>query len=213
MEQQLTIPRYEIDIFWSDEDDAFVAVVPDLPYCSAWGGTYEEALAQVQEAIRGHIEVAQKYGDPIPEPRPPHEIDGSDPVQQTEAVDRSGPMHSLEEDVASYATALLNLANQQRAFQDLTRQSASTYAYFLGSALSVYQQAMQQATQVAQSNMERAGQVARSGMQAAGQAAQQSVEAATQVASQDSANVAGQATQDSASSAGQASEETARSTN
>ncbi len=61
--------KYEIDIFWSDEDEAYVAVVPDLPYCSAWGETYEEALAQVKVAIRGHLKVAEKYGDSIPEPK------------------------------------------------------------------------------------------------------------------------------------------------
>lgn len=61
--------KYEIDIFWSDEDDAYVAVVPDLPYCSAWGETYEEALAQAKVAITGHLKVAEKYGDPIPEPK------------------------------------------------------------------------------------------------------------------------------------------------
>lgn len=62
--------RYEIDIFWSDEDEAYVAVVPDLPYCSAWGETREEALSQVQDAIRGHIKVREKHGDPIPDPSP-----------------------------------------------------------------------------------------------------------------------------------------------
>lgn len=61
--------KYEIDIFWSDEDDAYIAVVPDLPYCSAWGETYEEALAQVKVAIKGHLNVAEQYGDPIPEPK------------------------------------------------------------------------------------------------------------------------------------------------
>ncbi len=61
--------RYEIDIFWSDEDEAYIAVVPDLEYCSAWGETREEALAQAQDAIRGHINVRRKYGDPTPEPR------------------------------------------------------------------------------------------------------------------------------------------------
>lgn len=44
-------PRYEIDIFWSHEDDASVAAVPELEACSAWGETYEEALAEVQVAI------------------------------------------------------------------------------------------------------------------------------------------------------------------
>lgn len=61
-------PRYEIDIFWSDEDGSYVAVVPEIPGCSAWGDTYEEALAEVKVAIRGHLRVAKKYGDPVPEP-------------------------------------------------------------------------------------------------------------------------------------------------
>ena len=60
--------HYEIDIFWSDADEAYIASVPDLPYCSAWGDSREEALAQAQDAIRGHLKVRQKYGDPIPEP-------------------------------------------------------------------------------------------------------------------------------------------------
>lgn len=70
-----TIPRYEIGIFWSDEDEAYIAVVPNLPYCSAWGDTYEEALAQVQDAIRGHIEVRRETGRPIPEPKAHHGVD------------------------------------------------------------------------------------------------------------------------------------------
>lgn len=61
--------KYEIDIFWSEEDEAYIAVVPDLPYCSAWGETYEDALREIQVAIRGHLKVAGKYGDPIPQPK------------------------------------------------------------------------------------------------------------------------------------------------
>lgn len=82
-----TIPRYEIEIFWSDEDEAYIATVPDLPYCSAWGDTYEEALAQVQDAIRGHIEVRLKTGRPVPEPRPHDEIEADErPVEQINAA-------------------------------------------------------------------------------------------------------------------------------
>lgn len=62
-------PRYEIDIFYSEEDGGYIANVPELRYCSAFGNTYEEALAQVKVAIQGHLEVAREHGDPIPEPR------------------------------------------------------------------------------------------------------------------------------------------------
>lgn len=62
-------PRYEVIIYWSDEDDAFIAEVPELPGCAADGQTYEEALANVQVIIAEWIETAEELGRPIPEPR------------------------------------------------------------------------------------------------------------------------------------------------
>lgn len=61
--------RHEIVIFWSGEDDAFIAEVPELPGCVAHGGTREEALARAQGAIDLWIEVARKGGREIPAPR------------------------------------------------------------------------------------------------------------------------------------------------
>ena len=61
--------KYEVIIYWSAEDDAFVAGVPELPGCSAHGPTQEAALANAQEAIRLWIETAKEFGDPIPEPK------------------------------------------------------------------------------------------------------------------------------------------------
>ncbi|HTY25838.1 MAG TPA: type II toxin-antitoxin system HicB family antitoxin [Desulfomonilaceae bacterium] len=61
--------RYEIIIFWSAEDDAFVADVPELPGCMAHGATQEEALANAKQAAQLWIETAKEFGDPIPEPR------------------------------------------------------------------------------------------------------------------------------------------------
>ncbi len=62
--------RYEIDIFWSDEDDCFVACVPDLENCAAWGETYEEALGQAHAAIRADLASRRTCGEPVPEPTP-----------------------------------------------------------------------------------------------------------------------------------------------
>lgn len=62
--------RYEIHIFWSDEDGCFLACVPDLDNCAAWGTTYEEALARAHEAIRADLESRRVFGAPIPEPTP-----------------------------------------------------------------------------------------------------------------------------------------------
>lgn len=61
--------RYEVIIYWSGEDEAFIAEVPELPGCAADGRTYEEALANVQVIIAEWIETAEELGRPIPEPR------------------------------------------------------------------------------------------------------------------------------------------------
>lgn len=61
--------KYEVIIYWSAEDDAFVAEVPELAGCAAHGPTQEAALASAQEAIRLWIDTAHEFGDPIPEPK------------------------------------------------------------------------------------------------------------------------------------------------
>ena len=61
--------RFEIIIFWSDEDQAFVADVPELPGCMAHGGSHEAALAAVKEAIVLWLETAQATGRAIPQAR------------------------------------------------------------------------------------------------------------------------------------------------
>jgi len=61
--------KYEVIIYWSDEDGAFIAEVPELPGCAAHGMTQEEALRNAQDAIRLWIDTAKEFGDPIPEPK------------------------------------------------------------------------------------------------------------------------------------------------
>ena len=60
--------RYPAQIFWSGEDQAFVALAPDLPGCSAVGNTQTEALTELQNAIIAWLEAARKAGNPVPEP-------------------------------------------------------------------------------------------------------------------------------------------------
>jgi predicted RNase H-like HicB family nuclease len=62
--------RYAIEIFWSEEDDCFVACVSDLENCAAWGMSYEEALVQAHVAIRADLQSRRVFGEPIPEPTP-----------------------------------------------------------------------------------------------------------------------------------------------
>ena len=61
--------RYEVIIYWSDDDEAFIAEVPELPGCAADGPTYREALANVEVIIQEWLETARELGRPIPEPR------------------------------------------------------------------------------------------------------------------------------------------------
>jgi predicted RNase H-like HicB family nuclease len=61
--------KYEIIIYWSAEDDAFIADVPELPGCMAHGKTHESALRNAKGAIRLWIRTAREFHDPIPEPK------------------------------------------------------------------------------------------------------------------------------------------------
>lgn len=62
--------NYTITIFWSGEDQAYIAVVEELEGCSAWGETYEDALKEVRQAMKLWLEVAREKSFPIPEPKP-----------------------------------------------------------------------------------------------------------------------------------------------
>lgn len=61
--------RYEIILYWSADDEAFIAEVPELPGGMADGATYQEALHQAENVIQQWIETARDLGRPIPEPK------------------------------------------------------------------------------------------------------------------------------------------------
>lgn len=61
--------KYHINVFYSEEDECWVADAPDLKYCSAFGDTAAEAVAELQVAMDLYIESCREAGDPIPEPR------------------------------------------------------------------------------------------------------------------------------------------------
>ena len=69
------MPRYAIIVFWSDEDNVWVADAPDLKSCSAFGASPEEAVAELRIAMEAWLEVAREAGHRIPEARfhPQHE--------------------------------------------------------------------------------------------------------------------------------------------
>ena len=61
--------KYEIILYWSEEDGAYLAEVPELPGCMADGNTYEEALKNIEVIVHEWIETAKELGRPIPEPK------------------------------------------------------------------------------------------------------------------------------------------------
>ena len=65
--------RYEIIIYWSNEDQAFIAEVPELPGCMADGKTYQEAIAGAEVVMREWIETAKELGRTMSRERLPHQ--------------------------------------------------------------------------------------------------------------------------------------------
>ncbi len=61
--------KYEIVLYWSDEDGAFIAEVPELPGCAADGNTRQEALANAEVVISEWLETARELGRPVPVPK------------------------------------------------------------------------------------------------------------------------------------------------
>ena len=61
--------KYEVIIYWSEADQAYIAEVPELPGCMADGSTYQEALANAETIIQEWIETATELGQPIPVPK------------------------------------------------------------------------------------------------------------------------------------------------
>jgi len=61
--------KYEIIIYWSDEDDAYIAEVPELPGCMADGKTYDEVLENITQVIKEWLETATELGREIPKPK------------------------------------------------------------------------------------------------------------------------------------------------
>ncbi|NOY68189.1 MAG: type II toxin-antitoxin system HicB family antitoxin [Deltaproteobacteria bacterium] len=61
--------KYEIIIYWSDEDNAFIAEAPELPGCMAHGYTHEDALVSIKKAMELWMETAKEFDELIPAPR------------------------------------------------------------------------------------------------------------------------------------------------
>ena len=62
-------PKYEVILYWSEDDQTFIAEVPELPGCAADGATYQEALSNAEVIMQEWIETAKEQGRTVPEPK------------------------------------------------------------------------------------------------------------------------------------------------
>jgi predicted RNase H-like HicB family nuclease len=67
--EKTMMPKYELIVYWSEDDEAFIAEVPELSGCVSDGATYKEALANVEVVIQEWIDQAKELGRPIPNPK------------------------------------------------------------------------------------------------------------------------------------------------
>lgn len=81
--------KYEMDIIWSEEDQAFVVNVPELSGCSTHGETIEEAVEMAREAIEGYLETLKKLGKPIPTPLAEKKFSGNIPLRIEPSLHRA----------------------------------------------------------------------------------------------------------------------------
>ena len=65
----MAIPKHEVIIYWSDDDQSFISEVPELPGCPADGKTHRDALRNVETVILEWLETARDLGRPIPKPK------------------------------------------------------------------------------------------------------------------------------------------------
>jgi len=96
-------PRYPKHVFWSDEDEGFIAIAPDLPGSSAFGETEAEALAELDQAIEAWIEAARAAGNTVPAPSRPASRDlpsGKVLVRMPKGLHRRAALCAEREDVS-----------------------------------------------------------------------------------------------------------------
>ena len=91
--------KYEIILYWSEEDQVFIAEVPELPGCMAHGDTQGSALTNANEAVQLWIETAQEFGDHVPEPKGRRLIDlPTRGIDEAQAADLRSRLASFVEE-------------------------------------------------------------------------------------------------------------------
>lgn len=131
--------RYSVQVFWSDDDEGFIAIAPDLPGCSAFGETQGEALSQLQQAIAAWIEATRAAGNPVPEPSRPvvdFQHSGKVLLRMPRTLHTQLSQRAKAENVSlnHYIVFLLTSADTYRTVEQVMQQNVGTgYGQFLPS--------------------------------------------------------------------------------
>lgn len=126
--------RYPANVFWSDEDEGFIAIAPDLPGCSAFGETQSKALRQLHDAIAAWIEAARRAGNAIPEPSRPT-VDAQPSGKLLVRMPRSlhaGLVQDAKRDGVSLNHYVVYLLTTARATRDILQQAKHLLTWPLG---------------------------------------------------------------------------------
>jgi predicted RNase H-like HicB family nuclease len=123
--------RYPAHVFWSENDNGFIAVAPDLPGCSAFAETQQDALNELQDAIRAWMEAARAARNPIPEPSSPvadHQHSGKVLVRMPRRLHAQLAQAAKQEDVSlnQYIVYLLSSSGSVRTTVPSTTPKRST---------------------------------------------------------------------------------------
>ena len=131
------LQRYPAEVFWSDEDEGYIAIAPDLPGCSAWGADEATALRELRVAIAAWIDAAKAAGNPIPEPsRPadPEQYSGKFLIRAPRSLHANLSRAARKEGISlnQYVVYLLTAANaaetaNKHALQNWTIQNWNVY--------------------------------------------------------------------------------------
>jgi predicted RNase H-like HicB family nuclease len=123
--------RYPANVFWSAEDEGYIAIAPDLPGCSAFGTTQQEALTELQDAIAAWIEAARAAGNAVPPPSRPAEeanCSGKVLVRMPKSLHAGLAKQAKQEEVSlnQHIASLLTSATTQQACQPSVFQQGET---------------------------------------------------------------------------------------
>lgn len=103
--------RYPFEVFYSEEDGGYIAIVPDIPGCSAFGETEEEALHEVRQAIQSCLEALKASGRPVPAPSGIPEASGKITLRMPKSLHARLALESKTEGVSLNQYMLYKLAN------------------------------------------------------------------------------------------------------